>query len=127
MSEMSTEAEIVTVVLPAQVDSATATSVERLVMDALSPGVRVIVDGGGVSYMSAAGVRALATVLHKAAEVHARIVFCQFKGAAGDCLQVSGFGQLLDVAESTEEAATRLRAEPVLGSAERLHPRHTTG
>ena len=78
-------------------------------LGALRPHARVIVDGSAVIYMSAAGVRVMAVVLHRAVERSARIVFCSFSGPAADCLLVSGFSQLLDVAESTEEAVLRLR------------------
>ena len=53
--------DIATVMLPERVDSATSASVEALMFAALRPGARVIVDGSAVTYMSAAGVRVLAT------------------------------------------------------------------
>jgi len=96
------------VLLPERVDSSTSTDVEKLMMDALRPGARVIVDGSAVVYMSAAGVRALATALHRAPEKQARLAFCRFSNAAADCLLVSGFTDLLDVADTVEEASNRL-------------------
>ena len=60
--------DITTVMLPERVDLATSASVEALMFAALSPGARVIVDGSAVTYMSAAGVRVLADVLHRAEE-----------------------------------------------------------
>ncbi len=89
-------------------------------------GAKIIVDGSAVIYMSAAGVRALASVLHGAQKVGAHVVFCRFAGPAADCLEVSGFSQLLDVAENVEDAVERLK--PRSGSsAGRLHPRATAG
>ncbi len=127
MKGTTAETEIATVMLPGRVDSATSASVEALVIDRLRPKARVIVDGSAVTYMSAAGVRALAIVLHKAAELSARIVFCSFSGPAADCLLVSGFSQLFDVADSTQEAVARLAPKPAGGSAPRLHPHGATG
>jgi anti-sigma B factor antagonist len=106
---MGTKEPISTVTLPAKVDSVTVSDVEIMLMAALRPGARVIVDGSQVAYMSAAGVRTFASVLHKAAQVQARVVFCRFTGAAWDCLLVSGFSELLDIAETTEQAAARLQ------------------
>jgi anti-anti-sigma factor len=108
MSSKSNRQPISTVMLPAKVDSVTVAAVEVMLVSALRPGARVIVDGSEVTYMSAAGVRTFASVLHKAAQVQARIVFCRFTGAAWDCLLVSGFSELLEIAETTEEAAARL-------------------
>ena len=116
-----------TIVLPERVDSATSANLERTIIDALRPGAQVIIDGHAVGYMSAAGVRTLATVLHRAEELLADVVFCRFTGAAADCLLVSGFSQLFDVAESTEEAQGRLKTKETQPPAERLHPRRTTG
>lgn len=121
---------ISTVMLPARVDSATASSVEAMLVSALRPNASVIVDGSEVAYMSAAGVRTLATVLHRAEELNAHIVFCRFSGPAADCLLVSGFAELLDVAESVAAATARLEnrgAEGAEGAAERLHPRGAAG
>jgi anti-sigma B factor antagonist len=121
------EIAIATIMLPERVDSATSASVEALMVGALRPDARVIVDGSAVTYMSAAGVRALAIVLHRAAELSARIVFCSFSGPAADCLLVSGFSQLFDVADSTEQALARLASKRAGGSADRLHPHGATG
>ena len=127
MKGSDVESAIATVMLPERVDSATSASVEALMVGALRPNAGVIVDGSAVTYMSAAGVRALAIVLHRAAELSARIVFCSFSGPAADCLLVSGFSQLFDVAGSTEQALSRLRPQLSGGPADRLHPQGATG
>ncbi len=127
MKGTHTEIAIATIMLPERVDSATSASVEALMVGALRPDARVIVDGSAVTYMSAAGVRALAIVLHRAAELSARIVFCSFSGPAADCLLVSGFSQLFDVADSTEQALARLASKRTGRSADRLHPHGATG
>jgi anti-anti-sigma factor len=127
MSEPRMEGKIVTIMLPEQVDSATSASVEALMVGALRPEAAVIVDGSAVTYMSAAGVRALAIVLHKAAELSAKIVFCSFSGPAADCLLVSGFSQLFDVADSKEAALARLRPKLTGSLEDRLHPHGATG
>ena len=119
--------DIATVMLPERVDSATSSSVEASMLAALHPGARVIVDGSAVTYMSAAGVRVLASTLHRAEELDTRIVFCRFAGAAADCLLVSGFTLLFDVAGSVEEAVERLRPNPAEGPEDRLHRRGSAG
>jgi anti-anti-sigma factor len=127
MNNMSTKTAVATVVLPERVDSATASSVETLLTSALRPGARVIVDGSEVVYMSAAGVRTFATVLHRAEELEARIVFCRFSGPAADCLLVSGFSELFDVADTVAEAASRLGMKPADKPDDRLHRRAAAG
>lgn len=127
MNDPRVEGKIATIMLPERVDSATSASVEALMVGALRPGAGVIVDGSAVTYMSAAGVRALAVVLHKAAELSARIVFCSFSGPAADCLLVSGFSQLFDVADSMEEALSRLRPKLAGSLEDRLHRHGATG
>lgn len=119
--------DIATVMLPERVDSATSSSVEASMLAALHPGARVIVDGSAVTYMSAAGVRVLASTLHRAEELGTRIVFCRFAGAAADCLLVSGFTLLFDVAGSVEEAVERLRPNHAEGPEDRLHRRGSAG
>jgi|GEM_PF-594382 len=127
MTGMSMKQPISTVMLPVKVDSVTAKTVEEALLAALRPGARVVVDGSQVAYMSAAGVRTFASVLHQAASVQARIVFCRFAGAAWDCLLVSGFSELLEIAGTSAEAVARLEREPRLSAGESLHPRGTAG
>lgn len=119
--------EISRIALPARVDSSTSQAVGAELLDAMRPGARVIVDAGAVSYMSAAGVRVLATAIHRAQEQNTHIVLCRFTGAAADCLLVSGFSQLFDVAASLEEAERRLGGQTPAAAGERLHVRRATG
>ena len=127
MIKMSDSDGVTTFTLPGQVDSTTAPGVERSMVEGLQPGLRVIIDGSAVTYMSAAGVRALATVLRVAAQQRARVVFCGFAGPAADCLVVAGFSRLLDVVASREEALDRLQTGRAGGAADRLHPRGAAG
>jgi anti-sigma B factor antagonist len=127
MTGMDGSGGIATIALPERVDSATSRAVEQLIVDALQPGRRLIVDGSAVTYMSAAGVRLLASILHLAGERQARVVLCSFSGPAADCLLVSGFSQLFDIAASVEEATARLRPRLAGTPADRLHPRGVTG
>ena len=120
--------DITTIMLPERMDSVTASSIESTLQAALTRGARIIVDGSAVSYMSAAGVRALAGVLHGAEALDAHVVFCRFSGAAADCLDVSGFSQLLDVAENIEDAIARLKPQLAgSGEVDRLHRRGAAG
>ncbi|TMJ30874.1 MAG: STAS domain-containing protein [Alphaproteobacteria bacterium] len=124
MSPVASSQDITTIKLPERMDSTTAAHAEQMLQSAMRPGARIIVDGSAVTYMSAAGVRALAGVLHGAQAIDARVVFCRFSGPAVDCLEVSGFAQLLEVAGSLEEAAARLGPAVADGS-KRLHARRT--
>ncbi len=119
--------EITTVALPEHVDSTTCPEIEKSMLEAVGPGARILVDGSAVTYMSAAGVRTLAIIWRRAQELGAHIVFCRFTGAAADCLMVSGFGQLLEVAGSLKEAKSRLKPGLVGDPDERLHQRHAAG
>jgi len=66
-------------------------------------------------------------VLHRAEEHRTRVVLCSFSGAAADCLLVSGFSQLFDIAGSMEEAEARLRPNLPEGPVKRLHLRGAAG
>ncbi len=113
--------------LPDCVDSTTAEAIEESILGRIVPGARLIVDGVEVTYMGAAGVRALAGILHRAETMGARLVICRFSGPAADCLEVSGFSRLLEIADSVEEATVRLQSGLLVEPAGRLHPRGATG
>ncbi|MGQ3301737.1 STAS domain-containing protein [Reyranella sp.] len=127
MNSRNSSQPISTVMLPAKVDTVTVAGVESMLLTALRPGARIIVDGSAVAYMSAAGVRTFATVMHEAAKVQARVAFCSFHGAAWDCLVVSGFSELLEIAETTAQAAARLEKDPSPSGGESLRQRGTAG
>jgi len=127
LSRMDATPDIATIKLPEYTDSTSSLRVEESMLAALQPGGRMIVDGSAVTYMSAAGVRALATVLHHAEERQTRVVLCNFSGAAADCLLVSGFSQLFDIAGSREEAEARLRPNGSESPVKRLHLRGAAG
>ena len=71
-----------------------------MMVAALRPGAGVIVDGSAVTYMSAAGVRVLATrpASGRGAGRAHRLLPLQRRG--GRLLLVSGFSQLFDVADT---------------------------
>ena len=127
VNDVNRPRNITTIVLPEHFDSSSCQEVEWSLLESLAPGARLLVDGAAVTYMSAAGVRILADVWRRADELGVPVVFCRFGGAAADCLMVSGFGQLLDVVGSLEEAKTRLEREKAESPAERLHPRRAAG
>jgi anti-sigma B factor antagonist len=118
---------ITTIMLPERMDSVTAASVEQTLQAALTHGAKLIIDGSAVTYMSAAGVRALAGVLHGAEALGAQVVFCRFSGPAADCLDVSGFSQLLDVADNIEDAAARLEPHLARSTVDGLRRRGAAG
>src|SRR5262249_9697003 len=100
--ESVSETEISTITLTEQLVSTTCWTVETLLREALRRGARILVDGGSVAYLSAAGIRALAASWRRSQDFGARLVLCRFAGAAADSLMVSGFNQLLEVAPSLE-------------------------
>ena len=123
----ATRADITTIMLPERMDSVTASGVEQSLQAALTPGAKLIIDGSAVTYMSAAGVRALAGLLHAAEALGAHVVFCRFSGPAADCLDVSGFSQLLEVADNLEDAAARLDQHPARSAGGGLRRRGAAG
>lgn len=110
MTVVTRAGEIAVVELPPKIDSVTVREVEQSMIDAVQPGARLVIDGAAVTYMSAAGVRSLATVLRLADDRRARVAFCSFGGAAADCLLVAGFSRLLNVVDTRQEAMDQLRS-----------------
>jgi len=72
-------------------------------------------------------VRVLATAIHRAQERGTSIVLCRFSGPAADCLLVSGFSELFDVASSADEARKRLAPYSSGLAGDRLHARRAAG
>jgi len=74
--------DIVEVHLPPRMDSRTSADAERAALAAIQPAGAVIVRADSVVYMSAAGIRALATLTRAAKACGARVAFTGFDGVS---------------------------------------------
>lgn len=66
--------------------------------------IHIVVDLGGVDYISSAGLRSLLTSAKKTRARGGDIFFCELKGMVADVFKMSGFESLFKVFKTREQA-----------------------
>lgn len=92
-----------------RLDSVSAPLAEKAVEDFLSSQKsKLVLDLGGVEYMSSAGLRVLLIAYKKVASKPGRLALCGLHGAAKEVLDISNLTTTFTIAATAEEAATLL-------------------
>jgi anti-anti-sigma factor len=107
MSETSTGGAKV-LALTGRLDTASATQVEARLVGLVKAGGPVVVDMGGVSYVSSAGLRALLLAAKQARAANAGFSIAAPQAMVLEVLQISGFDKILGIHKDAAEAAAAI-------------------
>ncbi|MDD5629667.1 MAG: STAS domain-containing protein [Elusimicrobia bacterium] len=100
---------VVTLALSGRLDALTSPQAEQALDRFLaSPKSALVLDLGGLEYISSAGLRLLLLTGRKVAEKPGRLVLCCLQDAVKEVLEVSRLVSLFQVAATAEEAAALL-------------------
>ena len=92
-------------VVSGRVDSANAKDFNEELSAIIDRGVSsLVVDCGGLNYISSAGLRVLLIAIRKTKEAGGGLVLCAVSDHIREVLEVSGFVRLTKVFETAEEA-----------------------
>lgn len=92
-----------------RIDSATARAFEARLIAAVDPGPAVVVvDCGGLTLLTSAGLRALLKAAKRAKPVRSRILLAAIPAPARPVFDVSGFSSLFETHASTDAALAAL-------------------
>jgi anti-sigma B factor antagonist len=99
----------VLVVAPAgRLDTTTTDALEQALTAALEAGeLRLVVDFGGVSYISSVGLRAMLVAAKRMKERRGTLVLCAFGDAVRQVFELAGFLPLFTVEPTRELAVAR--------------------
>lgn len=102
--------EVHTLLVEGRIDAATAAGFEEHLNDATQKsGGALVLDLGGVDYISSSGLRAVLVAAKHAHRDHGRFVVTGLKSHVRDVFMVSGFLDILHIAETTEDAARHIK------------------
>lgn len=94
-----------------RIDSTTSEALERVLTQALDEGERqLVVDFGGVSYISSVGLRVLLIVAKRLRAGHGTLVLCALGDAVRQVFDLAGFLPLFTVEPTRDLAVTRSTA-----------------
>ena len=94
------------IALTGRIDATTASSFETSCRELLDSGAKkVVVDLGGVEYISSAGLRVILTMVKAAA---ATLAFCSMQSMVAEVFKISGFSSMLPIYATRDEAVSAL-------------------
>ncbi len=96
----------VLVLLPqGRLDSNNAGAVETEILDHVAAGSnRIVVDFGGLEYISSAGLRVVLVVAKRLKQAGGALVLCRLAPHIREVFEISGFLSILTATETREEA-----------------------
>ena len=95
------------IALTGRIDATTASSFETSCRELLDSGAKkVVVDLGGVEYISSAGLRVILTMVKAAAA--ATLAFCSMQSMVAEVFKISGFSSMLPIYATRDEAVSAL-------------------
>ena len=72
------------------------------------PVAKVVVDLGGVEYISSAGLRVILTMVKASKAAAATLAFCSMQSMVAEVFKISGFSSMLPIYATRDEAVSAL-------------------
>ncbi len=103
---------ILVVALVGRIDSNTSDALEKAVLEHVARGEkRVVIDLGGVEYISSAGLRVLLLVANKLRPLGGQLALCSLGQSVREVFELAGLTALLTIETSRERARARLAGD----------------
>jgi anti-sigma B factor antagonist len=91
------------------IDGKTAPEVQEMILANLEPGGRMLIDMGGVGFMSSAGLRVLLTTYRRSSQSQARIVLVGIREEIQETMSATGFLGFFTIYETVESGLEALK------------------
>jgi anti-anti-sigma factor len=97
--------EVLVLRITGRLDALSSPVAEKKVLDLIHRGnIKLVLDLGGVTYLSSAGMRMLLSTTKKLNVVSGHFAVCSMRSNVLDLLKMSGFDHLLELFKTEEEA-----------------------
>ncbi len=94
-----------------RLDNVTSSGIEREAIEIIERGGRLLlIDLGGLNYISSAGLRMALAVAKRLDAIGGRLALCSPQPQVAEVFEISGIDGILDIHASAEAAAGRLAA-----------------
>jgi anti-sigma B factor antagonist/stage II sporulation protein AA (anti-sigma F factor antagonist) len=101
--------DVLIVRIKGRLDALSSPLTEKKICDFIENGQsKVLLDMGGVTYLSSAGMRMLLSTMRKLRTFSGRLVVCSTTPNVLDVLKISGFDHVLELFKSEDEALKQL-------------------
>lgn len=97
--------DVIVLRISGRLDAVSSPQTEKRVSDIIDEGkLKIVMDFGGVDYLSSAGMRMLLATTKKLKALSGKLVVCAVRDNVMDVLKMSGFDHVLDLAATEDEA-----------------------
>ena len=95
--------------LTGRMDATTANVFEEACRALLNAGAKkIVVDLGGIEYISSAGLRVILTMVKASKSAAATLAFCSMQSMVAEVFKISGFSSMLPIYATRDEAVSAL-------------------
>lgn len=92
-----------------RLDAVSAPELERQLSAAIDAGQKsMILDLGGLEYISSAGLRVILTTAKRVKTAQGKLVLCNIRDTVMQIFEISGFCSILNIAENRESALKQI-------------------
>ncbi len=103
------QGSVLIVKVKGRLDSTTSPELEKQFADFIDQGeTSMIVDLGGMTYVSSTGLRCILTTAKKLMAVQGKFGLCNLQKMAQEVFELSGFSSILPIYDSFEEALAKI-------------------
>lgn len=103
-----TRGDTLIVSIKGRLDAISSPTAEKHVFELINEGAnKLILNLGGVDYLSSAGMRMLLSTTKKLKGQSGKLVLCAVTPNVMDVLKISGFDHVLDIVQTQEEALNK--------------------
>ncbi|MFZ1642197.1 MAG: anti-sigma factor antagonist [Candidatus Contendobacter sp.] len=107
--EVSTQGGVTVVTVAGEIDGGSAPGLQARILSLLQQDGSLILDLGGVTYMSSAGLRVLLLLYRQAVSRNGRVALAGVAETIKDTMAVTGFLKFFVVADTVDQALTTLQ------------------
>jgi anti-sigma B factor antagonist len=107
--EITAYDQIQVIRLEGQIDSRNAPLVQEKILPDVEPGSRLLLDMGGVNYMSSAGLRMLLLLTRQVTATDSKLVLVGLSEELADTMAITGFLPFFEVYETEAEGLLALQ------------------
>lgn len=97
--------DVMVVTIKGRLDAISSPTAEKHIFELINKGShKIVLELGGVDYLSSAGMRMLLSTTKKLKSISGKIVLCSVTQNVMDVLKMSGFDHVLAIVKSKDEA-----------------------
>lgn len=100
--------EVLIIRMRGRLDALSSPTAEKRVFDSINNGQnKLLMDFGGIEYLSSAGMRMLLSTTKRLKSLSGKLVVCSIPSNVMDVLKMSGFDHVIDFAKSEQEGLSK--------------------